>query len=82
MAPLYLNHADVMEDTDMPSSPQRQSRLYAIKSHAEAEIALLKEEINIFLDHPVGVAGHTNPLSDVTDLIDKIAVQTGDHRRH
>ena len=55
------------------ASPQRQSRLYAIKSHAEAEIALLKEEINIFLDCPVGVAGHTNPLSDVTDLIDKIS---------
>ena len=60
----------------MPS-PQRQSRLYAIKSHAQAEIALLKEEINIFLDHPVGVASHQNPLTDVTDMIDKIAVQQG-----
>ena len=60
----------------MPS-PQRQSRLYAIKSHAQSEIALLKEEINIFLDHPVGVASHQNPLTDVTDMIDKIAVQRG-----
>ena len=60
----------------MPS-PQRQSRLYAIKEHAKAEISLLKEEINIFLDNPVGVAGHTNPLSDITDMIDKIAVQQG-----
>ena len=60
----------------MPS-PQRQSRLYAIKNHSLAEIALLKEEINLFLNHPVGVAGHTNPLSDVTDMLDKIAVQQG-----
>jgi len=56
---------------------QRQSRLSAIKQHAEAEIALLKEEIIIFLDNPVGVASHQNPLSDVTDMIDKIAVQQG-----
>ena len=42
----------------MASSPQRQSRLYAIKSHAESQITMLKEEINIFIDHPVGVAGH------------------------
>lgn len=60
----------------MPS-PQRQSRLYAIREHARAEIALLKEEVNIFLDNPVGVAGHTNPLSDVTDMIDRIAQQQG-----
>jgi hypothetical protein len=59
------------------ASPQRQSRLYAIKEHALAEIRLLKEEINIFLDNPVGVAGHTSPLSDVTDMIDKIAIQRG-----
>ena len=60
----------------MPS-PQRQSRLYAIKDHATAESGRLKEEINLFLNHPVGVAGHTNPLSDVTDMLDKIAVQQG-----
>lgn len=59
------------------ASPQRQSRLYAIREHARAEIALLKEEVNIFLDNPVGVAGHANPLSDVTDMIDRIAVQQG-----
>lgn len=59
------------------ASPQRQARLYAIKQHAEAEIALLKEEVDIFLNNPVGVASHQNPLSDVTDMIDKIAVQQG-----
>ena len=60
----------------MPS-PQRQSRLYAIKEHAKAEIRLLSEEVDLFLNHPVGVAGHSNPLSDVTDMLDKIAIQQG-----
>ena len=60
----------------MPS-PQRDSRLYAIKEHALAEIGLLKEEINIFLDNPMFIAGHSNPLSDVTDMLERISVQQG-----
>ena len=60
----------------MPS-PQRDSRLYAIKEHALAEIQLLKEEINIFLNNPMFIAGHSNPLSDVTDMLERISVQQG-----
>ncbi len=60
----------------MPS-PQRDSRLYAIKEHALAEIQLLKEEINIFLNNPMFVAGHNNPLSDVADMLERISVQQG-----
>jgi len=60
----------------MPS-PQRDSRLYAIKEHALAEIQLLKEEINIFLNNPMFIAGHNNPLSDVTDMLERISVQQG-----
>ena len=60
----------------MPS-PQRDSRLYAIKEHALAEIGLLKEEINIFLNNPMFIAGHNNPLSDVTDMLERISVQQG-----
>ena len=59
------------------SSPQRDSRLYAIKEHALAEIQLLKEEINIFLNNPMFIAGHNNPLSDVTDMLERISVQQG-----
>ena len=45
----------------MPS-PQRQSRLYAIKEHCKAEIKMLtKEEINLILNHPVFVPGHHQP---------------------
>ena len=60
----------------MPS-PQRDSRLYAIKEHALAEILLLKEEINIFLNNPMFIAGNNNPLTDVTDMLERISVQQG-----
>jgi hypothetical protein len=58
------------------SSPQRDSRLYAIKEHALAEIQLLKEEINIFLDNPVFVSGRIT-LDDVTNMLERISVQKG-----
>ena len=59
------------------SSPQRDSRLYALRSAAEAEILMLTEEITIFLDHPVGVAGHPHPLTNVSSMLESIAVQQG-----
>jgi hypothetical protein len=63
-----------MEDT-MPkeASPQRQSRLYAITEHCKAHILMLKEEVNLMVDHPVGVAGHTSYLSDVENKLAEIA---------
>ena len=39
----------------MPS-PQRQARIYAMREHLSAHILMLKEELNIFFDHPVGIA--------------------------
>ena len=59
------------------SSPQRQSRLYAVKSHIEGHILMLKEEINLFLDHPVGVAGHKSFISDIEDNISLLAEYQG-----
>ena len=59
------------------SSPQRQSRLYAVKSHIEGHILILKEEINLFLDHPVGVAGHKSFISDIEDNISLLAEYKG-----
>ena len=61
----------------MPTSPQRQSRLYAIKEHINSHILLLTEEINLFLDHPVGVAGHTSYLKDIEDKIAEVAEYEG-----
>jgi hypothetical protein len=59
------------------ASPQRQSRLYAVKSHIEGHILMLKEEINLFLDHPVGVAGHKSFLSDIEDNVSLLAEYKG-----
>ena len=59
------------------SSPQRDSRLYAVKSLIEANILVLKEETNLLLDHVVGVAGHKSFLSDIEDNIAQIAEYQG-----
>ena len=59
------------------ASPQGQSRLYAVRAHIEGHILMLTEEINLFLDHPVGVAGHKSFLSDIEDNISLLAEYTG-----
>jgi len=61
----------------MPTSPQRQARLYAIKAHIEAHILKLTEEINIMLDHPVGVAGKESYLGAIEDLMSELADYEG-----
>jgi hypothetical protein len=38
---------------------------------------MLKEEINLFLDHPVGVAGHKSFLKDIEDNISLLAEYQG-----
>ena len=61
----------------MPTSPQRQARLYAIKAHIEAHILKLTEEINIMLDHPVGVAGKESYLEAIEDKVADLAEYEG-----
>ena len=58
-------------------SPQRQSRLYAVRAHIEGHILLLKEEINLLLDHPVGVAGHKSFTKDIEDSISLLSEYEG-----
>ena len=57
----------------MPSSPQRQSRLYSVKSLIESNILVLKEETNLLLDHVVGVAGNKSFIDEIEDNIAQIA---------
>ena len=57
----------------MPMSPQKQSRLYTIREHARAEIAIAKEEIEMAISHPIFVAGHTGWHKDIEDLLLKIS---------
>ena len=58
------------------ASPQRQSRLYAVAEHCRSHALILKEEINILLDHPVGVAG-TSYLASVEDKLAELAEMKG-----
>ena len=55
----------------MANSPQRQSRLYAVRSHAEGHIARYKEEVDILINHPVGHSGDIT--GRVMDLLEEIA---------
>ena len=57
----------------MKGSPQRQSRLYSVKSLIESNILVLKEETNLLLDHVVGVAGNKSFIDEIEDNIAQIA---------
>ena len=59
------------------ASPQRQSRLYAIEEHCRAHILMLKEEIQVMVDHPVGVAGHGSYLTEVENKLAEVAEYNG-----
>ena len=61
----------------MPTSPQRQARLTALRAHVEAHILMLVEEVNLFLDNPVGVPGHPDYFKSVEDKIAEIAEYEG-----
>ena len=54
----------------MPS-PQRQSRLYALKEHANGHIAKYKAELDILLDNPIGYKGDI--LNAMMDNLEEIA---------
>lgn len=57
----------------MMASPQRQSRLYSIREHANAEIAMAKEEVEMAINNPIFVAGHTGWHRDIEDILLRIA---------
>ena len=52
------------------ASPQRQSRMYAIKSYIEGSILKLHEETELMLNHPT--AGQTSFLSAIEDNLSLI----------
>ena len=60
----------------MPS-PQRQSRIYAMREHLSAHILMLKEELNIFFDHPVGISANADYFKTIEDKICELAEYQG-----
>ena len=61
----------------MPTSPQRQARIYAIQEHLKAHVLMLKEELNLFFDNPVGVAGHHDYFKSIEDKVCELAEYEG-----
>lgn len=61
----------------MANSPQRQSRIYALEQHLKAHVLMLKEELNLFFDNPVGVAGHPDYFKSIEDKVCELAEYEG-----
>jgi len=59
------------------ASPQRQSRIYAIREHLNAHVLMLKEELELFFDNPVGVAGHPDYFKSIEDKVCELAEYEG-----
>lgn len=59
------------------ASPQRQARIYALREHFKSHILMLKEELNLFFDNPVGVAGHPNYFQSIEDKVCELAELEG-----
>ena len=60
----------------MPS-PQRQARIFAMREHLNAHVLMLKEELNLFFDNPVGVAGHPDYFKSIEDKVCELAEYQG-----
>ena len=51
----------------------REQLLAAVKAHAQGEIAKHKVNINVYLEHPVGIGEHPQHLDEIDKLFQKIA---------
>ena len=61
----------------MPTSPQRQARVHAMREHLNAHVLMLKEELELFFTNPVGVAGHPDYFKSIEDKICELAEYEG-----
>ena len=51
----------------------REQLLAAIKAHAQGEIAKHKVNVNVYLEHPVGIGEHSDVSEPIQVELDKIA---------
>ena len=51
----------------------REQLLAAIKAHAQGEIAKHKVNVNVYLEHPVGIREHSDVSEAIPVELDKIA---------
>lgn len=58
-------------------SNRRQQRIAAIREHLKAHTMMLTEELELFLDNPVGVAGHPNYFQSIEDKLCELSEYQG-----
>ena len=51
----------------------REQLLAAVKAHAQGEIAKQKVNVNVYLEHPVGIGEHSDISEAIQCELDKIA---------
>ena len=51
----------------------RDQLVAAVKAHAQGEIAKHKVNVNVYLEHPVGIGEHSDITGAIGDELDKIA---------
>ena len=59
------------------ASPQRQARVFAMREHLNAHVLMLKEELELFFNNPVGVAGHPDYFKSIEDKVCELAEYQG-----
>ena len=51
----------------------RDQLVNAVKAHAQGEIAKHRENVNVYLEHPVGIGEHSDISEAIQCELDKIA---------
>ena len=51
----------------------REQLIAAVKAHAQGEIAKHKVNVNVYLEHPVGIGEHSDISEAIQEELDKIA---------
>ena len=51
----------------------REQLISAVKAHAQVEIAKHKVNVNVYLEHPVGIGEHSDISEAIQCELDKIA---------
>ena len=51
----------------------REQLIAAVKAHAQGEIATHKVNVNVYLEHPVGIGEHSDISEAIQCELDKIA---------
>ena len=62
-----------MYHTVIPMLHMREQLIAAVKAHAQGEIAKHKVNVNVYLEHPVGIGEHSDITEAIQCELDKIA---------